>query len=259
MAGSPVPALYHGRARGRQPRTPAARADHRRRHRSRPSRRRGDTGKGKRGPDIVAPGVSLVSLRAPGSFIDQTQKHGRRRRPVLQGQWHLAVGGCRLRRRGADAVQRPQLTPRPGPRRAAAHGAQPPRASSDDAQGDRRHSTSPPRRTWPIGCDRDGPRARATRTARGATHVGPATTSTGQARQRRRLLERRQVERRDLGRRDVGRRHLGLDGWDGATWAGATWAGATWAGRPGPAPPGPERPGPTRTGQAQGGSEHEHD
>jgi subtilisin family serine protease len=32
------------------------------------------TGTGKRGPDLIAPGVQMVSLRDPGSFIDLTYK-----------------------------------------------------------------------------------------------------------------------------------------------------------------------------------------
>ena len=108
------PGALHGRARCRQPGHP--------RHdatptttRSRPSPSGATPARASADRTSWRPGVSLVSLRAPGSYIDQTQQPGPGRRPVLQGQRHLAVGGCRLRRRGADAVAAPAALARPGP------------------------------------------------------------------------------------------------------------------------------------------------
>jgi len=46
-------------------------------------------GNSTRAPDVAAPGTSLVSLRDPGSYVDQKPPRRARRHGLLQGQWHL--------------------------------------------------------------------------------------------------------------------------------------------------------------------------
>jgi serine protease AprX len=169
--------------------------------------KRGNRGSGKRGPDIVAPGVSLVSLRAPGSYIDQTQSSAR-----IGGRFFKGSGTSQSAAVVSGAValmlsEQPQLTPdqvRSVLRRSARSlGSD----VSDDAQGE------------------------------GALDLSAAQDLADRAANRPQDGHRSWGWGGPNGRRDSG----GDDGywagnpalgatWNGATWAGATWAGATWAG-----------------------------
>ena len=191
--------------------------------------KRGNTGKGKRGPDIVAPGVSLVSLRAPGSYIDQTQKNGRVGDRFFKGSGTSQSAAVVSGAAALMLSQRPQLSPdqvRDVLRRTARslHGV------SDDAQGEgaidlaaaqdlanrmrpgRSANSRDSYRSWGnsrrshddddwAGDVSDGAYWNGVKWS-GATWAGATWAGATWA----------------------------SDGWDGATWAGATWAGATWAG-----------------------------
>jgi serine protease AprX len=51
---------------------------------------RGPVGRGIPKPDILAPGVSIISLRAPGSWLDRTMKGAR------VGKWYFTLSGTSM-------------------------------------------------------------------------------------------------------------------------------------------------------------------
>lgn len=72
---------------------------------------RGPTVEGLAKPDLVAPGVNIVSLRAPGSYLDKSDKKSR------VGQWYSSLSGTSMATpvcAGVAALilaKRPELTP----------------------------------------------------------------------------------------------------------------------------------------------------
>jgi serine protease AprX len=199
--------------------------------------KQGNSAKGKRGPDILAPGISLVSLRAPGSFIDQTQPKGRVGQRFFKGSGTsqsaaVVSGGAALM-----LSQRPQLTPdqvRDVLRRSARSLGD---SVSEDAQGqgaldlsaaqDLAAGTGTGRSANPW----DAPRALLRATQPGGAlsqddggddwDGGPALGAQWNGTKWRGATW--------AGATWAGATWADAD-WDGATWAGATWAGATWAG-----------------------------
>jgi serine protease AprX len=193
--------------------------------------KRGNSGKNRRGPDILAPGVSLVSLRAPGSYIDQTQTQGKVGRRFFKGSGTSQSAAVVS---GAVALmlsERPQLTPdqiRDVLRRSARSlGA----SVSADAQGDGALDlASAQDMTSRVGSragSQDGQRS----SGRGWRNDGRYNRAAA--------VDGDWASNPALGAAWSGTKWLGAtwagatwaaDRWNGATWAGATWAGATWAG-----------------------------
>jgi serine protease AprX len=196
----------------------------------------GNKGKGKRGPDLVAPGVSLVSLRAPGSFIDQTQTKARVGQRFFKGSGTSQSAAVVSGAAALVLSQRPGLSPDQvrdvlqDSARTLGHSV------SDDAQGNgaldlsaaqelaAHMSTSPQGRADGNrpggGVDRNRPGNRPAPPSRD-WDGNPATGAYWAG-----------VKWR--GATWAGATWAGAtwasDKWNGATWAGATWAGATWAG-----------------------------
>ncbi len=199
---------------------------------------RGATAEGKRGPDLVAPGVSLVGLRARNSFIDQMHGHT----GAVDDRFFKGSGTSQAAAvvSGAAALvlsHRPALTPeqvRDVLRRSARNVP----GASYDAQGAGsldltaafsttvRGVTAP--RVNPGGGSLDKARGKFKVKKNGVPLTGEQDifgnhTDTGDL-----------AQAQESGTPWSGGSYNGATwaggGWLGATWAGATWAGATWAG-----------------------------
>jgi serine protease AprX len=196
--------------------------------------KRGNSGKGKRGPDVVAPGVSLVSLRASGSYIDQTQRQGRVGERFFKGSGTSQSAAVVSGAAALMLSQRPQLTP-DQVRDALRKSARSLDGASHDAQGagaidlsaaqnlvahmrpGRSAGHDDSYRSWGKNHQRNGRWSRADDDWDGDLADGAYWDGTKWS-----------------GATWAGATWAGAtwasDDWDGATWAGATWAGATWAG-----------------------------
>jgi serine protease AprX len=169
--------------------------------------KRGNKNKGKRGPDVVAPGVSLVSLRAPGSYIDQTQPQGRLGQRFFKGSGTSQSAAVVSGAAALMLSERPQLTPnqvRDVLRRSARNLD----GVSDDAQGE-----------GAIDLAAAEDLAARAKPSRSGPHSWGSPWQRG---------DRRSHDNDWAGDVADGASWNGVK-WSGATWAGATWAGATWA------------------------------
>jgi serine protease AprX len=166
---------------------------------------RGDASRGLRGPDLVAPGSSIVSLRAKGSFIDSRFASG-----VMGERFFRGSGTSQSTAvvSGAAALllsQRPELSP-DQVRDVLRRSARPVAGASGDAQG---------AGSLNLAAAYDTP-SRAVPTTAAAVRAG--------------AIYDRLSDRLSLVRERYGVPELVRGGWTGATWAGATWAGDHWAG-----------------------------
>ncbi|MEP6760339.1 MAG: S8 family serine peptidase [Sporichthyaceae bacterium] len=202
---------------------------------------RGATALGMRGPDLVAPGSSIVSLRAPGSFVDSTRPGGMVATRFFKGSGTSQSAAVVS---GAAALllsQRPYLSP-DQVKDLLRRSAKPLAGYDTDAQGagalDLTSAYWSAGRTMPAlnvnagGGSLDKARGRFKLKVNGVALAGerdilgnpvtPADLNVGQDGD---VLN---------GATWAGGGWLGpVSGgatWTGATWAGATWAGATWAG-----------------------------
>ena len=107
--GARQPGALLGRARRRQPGHP--RHDGHRDDTVASFSKRGNTGKGKRGPDVVAPGVSLVSLRAPGRTSTRRSAQGRVGDRFFKGSGTSQSAAVVSGAAALMLSERPQLTP----------------------------------------------------------------------------------------------------------------------------------------------------
>ncbi len=205
---------------------------------------RGNVAAGDRAPDLVAPGASIVSLRAPGSFVDATfGSTGRVGDRFFTGSGTSQSAAVVS---GAAALllsQRPWLSP-DQVRDIFKRSASDVPGASVDAQGAGSLDLSSAFRTGANWVSRSRvhagggslDRARGTkklrrdgRTLRGEKDIFGAPADTAE-------LADAESEGRTTpsGATWAGGRWLGSPfrgaTWAGATWAGATWAGATWAG-----------------------------
>jgi serine protease AprX len=181
----------------------------------------------------LAPGVSLVSLRAPGSYIDQTQPNGRVGDRFFKGSGTSQSAAVVSGAAALMLSQRPQLTP-DGVRDVLRKSARVLDGASHDAQGAGAIDLSAARdvvaqmkpgrsgpdnsyRSWAKNHQRNGRWSGADDAWEGDLADGANWTGTKWS-----------------GATWAGATWAGAtwasDDWDGATWAGATWAGATWAG-----------------------------
>jgi subtilase family protein len=177
--------------------------------------RKGSSTKGKRGPDLVAPGVSLVSLRAPGSLVDDTfGSTGRVGTRFFRGtgtsQSAAVVSGAAA----LMLSERPSLSPDQvrGLLRQSAYQLP---GASDDAQGEGGLDLTVARRLAAkkkVSAPKAPPLTSFDQLA-GTLPTGQDTAAGGDW----------------LDYPGSGASWNGTK-WRGATWAGATWAGATWAG-----------------------------
>jgi serine protease AprX len=167
------------------------------------------TGDGTRNPDLVAPGKSVVSLRAPGAYIDQTSPMGR----VGNSRFFKGSGTSQAAAvvSGAAALiieQRPKSTPDQVKAILKASASRLP-MGDPVAQGAgmlnlklaRDLPTPPSSQAWPA-----------------STGVGSLELSRGSAHVVHEGAELR-------GEQDV----LG-GAWDGNSWSGNSWTGNSWSG-----------------------------
>jgi serine protease AprX len=207
---------------------------------------RGATALGMRAPDLVAPGVSLVSLRSPGSFVDVM--HGAK--GVVGARFMKGSGTSQSAAvvSGAAALllsQRPNLTP-DQVKDVLRRSAKPLAGQTVDAQGtgaldlNAAWGTNPGRGVAAPakhagGGSLDKARGRFKIKFNGVPLTGevdilgnPVDTDS--------LAEEEASGTPDVlnGATWAGGSWTGSPAtgavWNGATWAGATWAGATWAG-----------------------------
>jgi serine protease AprX len=200
--------------------------------------KKGSAVEGKRGPDLVAPGSSIVSLRAPGSFVDQL--HGDS--GALGSRFFKGSGTSQSAAvvSGAAALllsQRPWLTP-DQVRDVLKRSAQDVPGASADAEGAGSLDLTAAYTTGgrAVAAARVHAGGGSLDKARGTMKVKKnGVTLTGE-----RDIFGAPADTAGLATTET----LGLDStpsWSdgrwlgplaqGATWAGATWAGATWAGR----------------------------
>jgi serine protease AprX len=186
-----------------------------------------------RHPDLVAPGVHMVSLRDPGSYVDQTfgstgQVGDRFFRGSGTSQAAAVVSGAAA----LLLSQRPWLTPdqvkqvlvdsaqslhgQPATRQGAGeldlHAALRQRANGDDGQH-----------------DGGGPAALGTGTlegSRGTAHVSlNGVTLTGE-----RDIFGHAWDSAAMARAEARGSTWSGGVWNGSTWSGSTWSGSTWSG-----------------------------
>jgi subtilisin family serine protease len=205
---------------------------------------RGATAVGMRAPDLVAPGTSIVSLRAPGSFVDSMHSAGAVGTRLFKGSGTSQSAAVVS---GAAALllsQRPYLNP-DQVKDLLRRSAKPLASASVDAQGagalDLNAAYLASGRTMPAVAVNAG--GGSLDKARGRFKVkfnGVALTGEQD-------ILGNPVNTTGLAAEETTTTPDVLDGatwangswtgpvsggatWSGATWAGATWAGATWAG-----------------------------
>lgn len=166
-------------------------------------------GDGVREPDLSAPGVNVLSLRDPGSFLDEAYPEARRGEALFRGSGTsqaAAITG------GAVALllqARPDLTPDEVKALLVGTAARMP-------SGD------------PVAAGAgmlDIGRALLRPVPRGATQTWPASTGLGSVE-----LARGSSHVADEGVELVGELDILGQPWDAPTWAAASFAGRTWAG-----------------------------
>jgi serine protease AprX len=205
---------------------------------------RGATALGMRAPDLVAPGTSVVSLRAPGSFVDSMHSAGMVGTRFFKGSGTSQSAAVVS---GAAALllsQRPYLAP-DQVKDLLRRSAKPLAGANVDAQGagalDMTAAFYTAGRTMPALAVNAG--GGSLDKARGRFKVkfnGVALTGEQD-------ILGNPVDTAGLALEETTSTPDVLDGatwangswsgpiwggatWNGATWAGATWAGATWAG-----------------------------
>ncbi len=179
-----------------------------------------------RTPDVVAPGRSIASLRAPGSFVDEHYPSGR---VVAEGGESRFFRGSGTSQSAAFVSgvaalllqQRPELTP--DQVKALLTGTATPLRSTDRRlQGagavDPRDAVRAPtpllaRQTFPVSTGLGSLEA-----ARGGSHVADPETGT------------ELVGETDIFGRPWDGRSWSLAAWEGRSWSGGTWNGAEWTG-----------------------------
>jgi len=218
--------------------------------------KRGSTLEGKRGPDLVAPGKSIVSLRAPGSFVDATfGDTGRIGDRFFKGSGTSQAAAVVS---GASALllsQRPWLSPeqvRDVLRRSAydvagagaddegaggldltaAYGTSTRQVSAAEVHAgggslDKARGTKKVKKNGVALSGEQDIFGQATDT--GALAAAEATGMTGATWAAGSWAGATWAGATWAGNGWTGATWAG-NAWTGATWAGATWAGATWAG-----------------------------
>ena len=165
-----------------------------------------------RHPDIVAPGQSIISLRDPGSYVDE--KHPQAR--LEDVKYFKGSGSSQATAIVSGAVatllqQRPELTP-DQVKALLIKTARPLPNADPVAQGagliDLRAARDAHRRVYAE-----------------AVQTWPRSTGTGSLH-----LARGSVLVQDGGTRLEGEQTIFGDPWDGATWATMSWNGTAWAG-----------------------------
>jgi len=176
-------------------------------------------GDGVRNPDLVAPGRSLVSVRAPGSFIDQQYPGGRANARLFRGSGTSQAAAVVS---GAAALliqQRPQITPDQLKALLTSTATAIPIAPSAvqgagivNLKSAAAEPTPTATQSWPLSSGTG-----SLEDARGSAHVMDEGGN---------VLD---------GERDIfGNTWDGTTwsagAWNGTTWSGGTWNGTTWSG-----------------------------
>ena len=171
-------------------------------------------GDGVRNPDVVAPGKSVVSLRDPGSHIDQVAPEGRVEARYFRGSG-TSQSAAALTGAAALLLQaRPNLAP-DQVKYLLTSTATPLPGSDSTAQGAGMIDVAAAAEAPPPAQVQDWPRAEGT---------GSLDAARGTAR----LVSPDGVELR--GEIDIFGTAWSGNTWSGNTWSGNTWSGGTWNG-----------------------------
>jgi serine protease AprX len=168
---------------------------------------------GQRRPDLLAPGVGIVGLRTPGSYLDERYPQAIRGDRYMRGSGTSQAAAITS---GAVALllqQRPSLTP-DQVKALLRLSATPLKGLSNNAQGAGQVNL------------------RSARTAPTPSVPTPAMTATGQgsldASRGTRTITADGVELR--GEQDIFGNPWNGASWSSASWSGASWSGGTWNG-----------------------------
>jgi subtilisin family serine protease len=173
-------------------------------------------GDGIRNPDFVAPGKSLVSLRSPGSFVDQRFPEGRVGDRFFRGSGTSQAAAVVSGAAALIIQQRPSITP-DQVKKLLSSTAQPIPGAPGEAQG--------------AGMlDLKEARGKKTPPVYEAAQVWPAATGLGSLE-----AARGSVHVADDGVELRGEQDIFGKAWDGSSWStaallGSTWSGGTWNG-----------------------------
>jgi serine protease AprX len=170
-------------------------------------------GDGTRNPDVVAPGRSIVSARAPGSFVDNNYPAARVGEHLMRGSGSSQAAAVVA---GASALllqQRPELTP-DQVKSALVRSARPLPRDPVTAQGAGLINVDAASGKTPSALQQ------AWEPARG---VGSLETSRGTSRAH---VGGERIE----GERDAWGRDFDSNGWASSSWSGSSWSGSSWSG-----------------------------
>ena len=173
-----------------------------------------ERGDGVRNPDLVAPGAHVVSLRDPGSYVDQTHTGGR----VGNTRFFRGSGTSQASAVVTGAValllqQRPGLTPDQVKKILTSTAAPLPLAD--------------PRAQGAGELDLNKAAKAATPSALVATQTFPPATGLGSLEASRGTVH---VVDDSTGTALTGEKDIFGQAWDGQSWSGQSWSGQSWSG-----------------------------
>ncbi|MEY2478242.1 MAG: serine protease AprX, partial [Actinomycetota bacterium] len=175
-------------------------------------------GDGTRNPDVVAPGRSIISARAPGSFVDNNYPHARVGERLLRGSGSSQAAAVVA---GASALllqQRPELTP-DQVKAALVRTARPLPADPVTAQG-----------AGLINVDAASGKRPATDAQAWEPAQGGGSIETARGSSHAHIGGQRIEGERDAWGRDFDSKGWASSSWSGSSWSGSSWSGSSWSG-----------------------------
>ena len=188
-----------------------------------------------RHPDLVAPGKSIISLRDPGSVVDEANPNAR----VGTSRFIMGSGSSQAAAIVSGAVatlldEHPELTP-------------------DQVKALLMQTSVPLTNADPVAqgaglINMHRAREAKVSTVADAVQTWPRSTGLGSLQ-----LARGSIVTEDEDVTLEGEQTIFGDTWDGATWAASSWDGTTWSGASGTPGPGPGTAGAARAGAREPG------
>jgi serine protease AprX len=175
-------------------------------------------GDGVRNPDVVAPGRSIISALAPGSFVDRNHPAAHVGERLVRGSGSSQAAAVVA---GASALllqQRPELTP-DQVKAALVRTARPLPMDPVTAQGAGLIN---------VEAASGNPASNVQQTWENASGVGSLETSRGSLHAH--VRGERIEGERDAWGRDFDSKRWASASWSGSSWSGSSWSGSSWSG-----------------------------